>query len=145
MGEHRRPRRTQSLYFAQLNDRLRLGLIGGLALAGLYCAYALVLFAVRGNAPFEKNEVTLPVVLATYLFSGIAGGVAYGVLHPLGHTLLGRVVLGVVIASLVFFGITIATDGLPGHWTRQSWENVAILGGLMGIPLGLLWRRVTGQ
>ena len=145
MGEHKRTRRAQSSYFAHLNDRLRLGLIGGLALAALYCAYALVLFAVRGNAPFEKNEVTLPLVLATYLSSGIAGGVTYGVLHPFGRTLFGRAVLGVLIATFVFFGITVATHGLPSRWNRQSWENVAILGGLMGLPIGLLWRRVTGQ
>ena len=73
MGEHKRSRRVQSAYFAQLNERLRFGVLVGLALAALYCTYALVLFAVRGNAPFEKNEITLPLVLATYAASGIAG------------------------------------------------------------------------
>jgi hypothetical protein len=144
MGEHKRPRRAQSTYFAHLYERLRLGVLVGLALAALYCAYALALFAVRGSAPFAKNEVTLPLVLATYAASGIAGGVAYGVLHPLGRTMVGRVVLAVLIGTLVFFGLTVATDGLPSHWTRDSWEQTVILGGLMGIPIGLLWRRVTG-
>jgi hypothetical protein len=49
-----------------------------------------------------------------------------------------------LIATLVFFGITVATDGLPSRWTRDSWENTVILGGLMGVPVGLLWRRFTG-
>lgn len=144
MGEHKRPRRAQSTYLAQLNERLRFGVLVGLALAALYCTYALALFAVRGNAPFAKNEVTLPLVLATYAASGIAGGVAYGVLHPLGRTALGRVVLAVLIGTLVFFGITVVTEGLPSHWSRDAWENTVILGGLMGIPIGLLWRRFTG-
>ena len=144
MGDHKRSRRVQSTYFAQLNDRLRFGVLVGLALAALYCTYALALFVVRGNAPFEKNEVTLLLVLATYAASGIAGGVAYGVLHPLGRTVVGRVVLAVLIGTLVFFGITVATDGLPTHWTRDSWKQTVMLGGLMGIPIGLLWRRFTG-
>ena len=132
------------MYLAHLNDRLREGLIVGLAFAALYCAYALVLFAVGGSAPFAKHGVTLPLVLATYLTSGAAGGIAYGVLHPFGRTLFGRAVLGVLIATLVFFAITIATDGLPSRWSRDSWEKVAIAGGLLGTPIGLLWRRVIG-
>ena len=134
----------QSAYFAQISDRVRFGVLVGLALAALYCAYALALFAVRGDAPFAKNEVTMPLVLATYVASGIVGGVAYGVLHPLGRTVLGRVVLAVLIGTLVFFGITVATDGLPSHWSRESWEQTVILGALMGVPIGLLWRRFTG-
>ena len=86
----------------------------------------------------------MPLVLATYVGSGIVGGVAYGVLHPLGRTVLGRVVLAVLIGTLVFFGITVATDGLPSNWSRDSWEQTVILGGLMGVPIGLLWRRFTG-
>jgi hypothetical protein len=66
-------------------------------------------------------------------------------LHFLARTLIGRALLGVLIATLAFLGITIATDGLPGQWARASWEQPVILGGLFGLPIGLLWRRVTGR
>jgi len=145
MGEHKRPRRESSLYRTRLGDELRLGVVVGLALAALYCAYVTVLFAVRGNAPFEKQNVSLRAVLATYVVSGIGGGIAYGVLHPLARSLFGRAVLGILIATLVFFGITVATDGLPSQWGRALWQQPLILGGLFGLPIGLLWRRVTGR
>jgi hypothetical protein len=144
MGEHRRPRTRSSQYGAQLGKQLRQGVIAGLALAGFYCAYSLVLFVIRGDAPFEKNEATLPIVLATYVSSGVAGGVAFGLLHPLTRSLPGRAVLGMLLATLVFFGITVATDGAPWHWGRASWEQTLMLGGLLGLPIGLLWRRFTG-
>jgi hypothetical protein len=145
MGEHKRPRREPSLYRTRLGHQLRFGVVVGLALAALYCVYAAVLFVVRGDAPFEKHNVSLRAVLATYVTLGIGGGIAYGLLHPLARSLFGRAVLGVLIATLVFFGITVATDGLPSHWERAVWQQPLILGGLFGLPIGLLWRRVTGR
>jgi len=145
MGEHKRSRRDSSLYRARLGDQLRLGVIVGLAIAALYCAYVVVLFIVRGDAPFDKHNVSLRVVLATYVVSGVLGGIAYGVLHPLAGSLFGRAVLGVLIATLVFSGITVATHGLPSHWGRTVWQQPLILGALFGLPIGLLWRRVTGR
>ena len=145
MGEHRRVRRHTSSYLAKLSAQVRQGVLIGLTLAALYCAYAVVQFVLRGAAPFDAHDVTLRMVLATYVACGIAGGVVYGLLHPLANSLLGRTVLGVLIATLVFFGITVATHGLPRQWGRASWENTLILGAIFGLPIGMLWRRVTGR
>jgi hypothetical protein len=113
--------------------------------AALYSAYVALLFVLRGETPFAAHGVTLSQVLATYVASGLVGGILYAVLHPLRNKLLGRVILGVVVASLVFFGIGVATEGLPTGWQRATWEQTVILGSLLGVPIGLLWRRATGS
>jgi hypothetical protein len=139
MGEHRRVRKHTSSYLAKLSAQVRQGVLIGLTLAALYCAYAVVLFVLRGAAPFDAHDVTLRMVLATYVACGIAGGVVYGLLHPLADSLLGRTVLGVLIATLVFFGITVATHGLPrsgaarrgrihSSWARYSGSQSACFG-----------------
>jgi hypothetical protein len=145
MGEHKRPRRHVSLYKTRLRQELRLGVLVGLGLSALYCAYALVLFALRGNAPFEANDVPLAGVLATYVAGGLAGGTIYGLLHPFARFALGRALLGAVIGTIVFCGIYIVTDGLPHHWARRTWENVGLAGLMLGVPIGLLWRSVVDR
>ena len=42
MGEHKRPRREPSLYRTRLGEQLRFGMVVGLELASLYCAYVAV-------------------------------------------------------------------------------------------------------
>ncbi len=142
MGEHKRPR-APSQYRVTLGQELRKGVSAGLIMAGLYCSYVLVLYVLRGAAPFENYDITLGAVMAGYIASGLLGGVAYGLLNPLRHTLLGKLVLGVVIASLVFFAVTITMSGPPTHWQRLDWEGVGFLGLLFGVACGSIayWRR----
>src|SRR5687767_16029003 len=121
MGEHKRPRKNVSLYGTRVRQELRLGILVGLGLAGLYCAYAVALFALRGNTPFEAHNVPLAGVLAAYVAGGVAGGTMYGLLHPFARFALGRAFSGAVIGTIVFCGIYIVTEGLPHHWARRTW------------------------
>jgi hypothetical protein len=145
MGEHKRRGVRRSRYLNELGTHTQLGVLVGLAMAALYCAIALFIFLLRGSVPFDRNEVTLSALLATYVAAGLAGGLVYGLLHPLGRSLPGRVVLGVVIAAVVYAGVSVAVKGPPAGWGRREWRAVLSLGVIMGVPAGLLWKRVTSR
>jgi hypothetical protein len=145
MGEHKRTRRHTSQYLIALPSQLRLGVVVGLALAALYCAYVLVLFAFEGPRPFDAHDVSLGAVLLTYVAGGVFGGLLYGLLHPMARFLVGRAILGVAITTLVFVGIGVATEGLPQVWGRRVWENALLGGCILGAPIGLFWRSFTGK
>ena len=137
MGEHKRPRRP-SYYRATLAYEIRRGVIFGLALAGFFCLYVLVVYAILGDNASEKDGVSLGAVLAVYITSGFLGGVVYGLLNPLGRTLSGKIVIGVVIGALVFAAITTAMHGMPTRWDRTQWSGIAILGLILGVVGGVV-------
>lgn len=110
-------------------------------MAALYCLFALGMFALRGNAPFEKNDVTLLGALSAYLAGGLACGLAYGVLHPLADSLLGSLVIGIIAGNFVFGAMVVATSGLPWTWTRLDWEVVLVAGSVFGIVGTFMFRR----
>jgi hypothetical protein len=138
LGEHRRGRR--SIYRIGLKWELVKGLELGLAMAGIYCAYAVVLFVARGASPFERNGTTLFEALAAYLASGAAGGLLYGALYPLRRSLAGQLLIGVAIAALAFLCIGVASEE-PAGAPRHVVEDALIGGVVFGVAGTLMVRR----
>ena len=141
MGEHKRRGRRKSEYRIGLGREVASGLLGGLLFATAYCAYVLVLYALRGPAPFDRRDTTLAAVLTTYAVSGVLGGLVFGLLYPLRRSLPGQLVVSTMIATLVFLNINIARTGFPTRWTGEDWEPVFVLGGLFGIVGTVAMRR----
>jgi hypothetical protein len=141
VGEHKRRGPRKSEYWAVLQREVQFGVLFGLIMASLYCAYVTVLYVIAGPSPFERRHTTLVAVLVVYTVSGLGGGLLYGLFHPLRRSLLGQLVVGTLIAMLVFFNIVISRSGLPTTWTRTDWEAVVGLGVLFGVILTFMVRR----
>jgi len=137
MGEHKRQK--QSEYLARLPRELREAVSYGGWMAAIYCAYAVFVYLMRGPAAFARLDTSFVSALAAYLFAGLPRGALIGFLYPLKRSLLGQFVLGILVAHLAFFGIIVATSGLPTRWTVFDWERLVALGLMFGIagPLAL--------
>ena len=136
MGQHKVRRRRRSAYLANLGAETRLGLTVSMLMAAVYCAYVVVLFLVRGPGPFDRHGVTLGAMLATYVAGGLACGLLYGALHPLGRSYAGAMLLGVACATAVFSAVCVAAYGLPAAWGDREWTLLRWLGLGFGVVLG---------
>lgn len=136
-------RRKRRLHSAA-RDRLKFGLVVGAALATLYSAWAIGLYLLSGSEPFAKLETSLSVVLLTYYAAGSVAGALVGILSPLGRSLPGRIVLGLIGAYAVFFCIFVALRGPFWLWTPSEWRGVWVLALLFGVFCAIFWKRATG-
>jgi hypothetical protein len=138
LGEHRRARRSE--YRAGLKWELVKGLELGLILAGIYCAYAVALFVLRGASPVERNGTTLLKAVGAYLAGGAGGGFLYGLLYPLRRSLPGQLGVGVGIATVAFLCIGVAAEE-PAGAARHVLEDALIGGVFFGVAGTLMMRR----
>jgi hypothetical protein len=125
-------------------ENLKIGLAMGLLIATLYSAWAVGLFLISGREAFEKYNVSVIAVLATYYAAGIIGGALVGLALPMARSFFGRIVVGVVAALVFFFCVFVAMQGPFWHWTSDVWGSVASLGLIFGVVCSVLWRRFTG-
>lgn len=140
MGEHKRLRRTKEP--GALRYALKEGALLGGIFAALYSAYAIGLFVVLGSAPFERNGTTLGVVLISYVACGLAAGAVFGASYRLRRQFVGQFVVGVILAMIVFFGISIAADGVKSAFTPRSLTQVLALGVFFGVSCTIAVRRL---
>lgn len=118
----------------------------GLAFALVYIAFVLLLYAVRGTVPFERHQVTLPGVIATYFAGALTAGTIVGMMRPLTATRLGAIVTGAIAAVPVYLGFGIAVDGWFTAWSADEWSTVWGLAPLMGGTLGYLqWKQSRAE
>lgn len=132
MGEHKTRSRRKSAYFLNFGRALRTGMFFGLAMAAVYCLFVIGLYTFAGEAPFENIGISPAGAVAAYISGGLACGLLYAALHPLGKSFLGAMLLGIPCGIAVVLGVAIAMDGLPTTWTRDEWESVLVLGVLFG-------------
>jgi hypothetical protein len=102
-----------------------------LLVAAGFVAYALLLFLIRGHAPFDANGTTLPAVMLAYLFGGILSGVSLGLFLPIGRTRAGAMLLGVLAVFPMYQAAGFAIVGF-GSW---SWDEV-IISIVAAVPTG---------
>ena len=122
-------------------DRVKSGIGIGLIFASFYSLYVIVLYVFQGQEPFARLGTNLMTVIATYFFGGITAGAVVGILQPLNRWRLGGILIGIVAAFFVFFGIAVAADGPPTKWERRTWEPLLALPILFGTFAGIWFRK----
>lgn len=112
------------------------GLLGGLGVSAVYCVWVLGVYALRGSAPFDRNGVTLPGVLVTYLTVGLLAGAVVGVLRPISRRPIGAYVVGFVAAFPIAAGIAVLVEGLPARWDYTMWLALLMTWVVFGAIVG---------
>jgi hypothetical protein len=101
----------------------------------MYSAWVLLVFLVRGNAPFEHHRVSLLGSIGMYFVAGTLAGLVLGVLLPLTRWVLGAAVVSFIVAFVVWFVIGRSiSDGEPLIATVKT---SAVLGAAFGLPMGV--------
>lgn len=107
-------------------------MLGGLALACIYSAIALVMFAAAGSSPGSLNA-DFGNVLVTYFAGGVCGGLVVGALWPLTKTSAGLSLVGVLAAFPVVAGFGMLEFGSLSRWNSGDWWTVAVVSVLLGV------------
>jgi hypothetical protein len=120
---------------------LRIGVKVGLWLALACAIIATTTFVLGGRASFvARAKVGLPVVLASYLIGGLAGGLIIGFLRPLRSTASGSFFIGAV--SSIPAILCLLYVALP----REIWFPVgAISGVITALLMGGLGAALHGE
>lgn len=119
-----------------------LGAALGLAYAIFYSIYILVLYLVRGSAPFDAHGVTLLETGTVYFLGGLAAGTLAGLLHTLARTAPGAVLVGAISAGPVGLLVHYSTEGLH---VPPDWLTIVSFSLALGGPVGLVLRHQFGR
>ncbi len=128
-----------------LRTNVSWGLRWGLSVALVYSAYVLVLVLLRGNGVLTDQGISLSQVLTVYGITGIFGGLAVGLLRPLGRYLVGAAVIGYIVAALLFFCFGLI-DAPLSEWQRDDVTEVLVLAAILGPAGGVIaWKQGRGS
>jgi hypothetical protein len=115
----------------------------GLVMALIYSLVVVLVSVSGGFQRFAAHGTTMSAVIATYLVTGIAGGVVVGILKPWTASLLGRSAVGLIVAFIAFFNIEIASEGPFWGWSAASWKTVLVLSTFFGVAGAYAWAKFT--
>src|SRR6266516_3389796 len=124
-----------------LQDRLSTGLRWGFMYAAVCSAVGLGSVLIRGPSALRPYHLSVAGMVALYLGCGMVGGSVFGLLMPVGRTLLGAVFLGLLVAIpvAVLMVMAVAPDITPGSgefvWTCSG---VSLLGPVGGAGLWIV-------
>ena len=117
----------------------------GLAFAGVFCAWAVILLVLGGPSAFLKQGISFAQAVSGYVFGGVAAGIVVGLLRPLLKYGWSAALVGILAAVPVGIAFQVATRG--GRWASpNSLITVAIfsltVGAIGGITLReVVWRK----
>lgn len=118
----------------------------GVACALIYSAWVLVIYFMRGSAPFDRVGASLGVVVGFYLAMGMLGGAVVGVMWPLARWRAGAFGISLLVAFMVTMGALIVLEGSPAEWDPRIWIVVPIMGGAFGLAFGnSLWKAARNE
>ena len=120
-----------------MSQRLWKGLSYGLCFAAAYSLYVGVMTLVFGKDYGRATGYSLWGLIAAYCASGIVGGAVAGLCWPMGRTLLGRMVLGFIVACpvAVIFGWPLYAPERRGEFLENSFMLAVIAGPVVGAAL----------
>ena len=99
---------------------------------------------ISGPSALRPYHLSVAGMVALYLACGIVGGSVFGLLMPLGRTLVGSVFLGLLVAIpiAVLMAMVVAPDVAPGTG-EFMWicAGVALLGPVAGAGLWIVNNR----
>lgn len=118
------------------------GMRWGLAFAGVFCLWAVILLMLGGPSAFMKQGISFAQAIAGYVFGGITAGAVVGILRPLLKYGWGAAVVGIIAAWPVGLAFMVATLG--SHWSSpNSLITVAIFSLTVGAMGGITLREVV--
>jgi hypothetical protein len=126
-----------------MRNNVRTTIVIGMIMATVYSAYAVVLYVLRGSAPFESDDTTIWVVLLTYYSAGALGGAVIGALLPLARWRVGRTMLTFLGVSIAILCIEIAMSGPFWHWSGDTWHELMVLTLIFGSLLSFTLPRAS--
>ena len=118
-------------------DRLRTGVLVGIAMASMYSAWILLLYAV-GRRATQPSDISIQGAILAYYSAGIMGGALVGAMLPIGRSWAGMVTLGAVTALTFFFCVEVALMGPFWLWRSEVWREIGVLALLIGVPGGIV-------
>jgi uncharacterized membrane protein len=92
--------------------------------------YALVATATRvagGTRAFERQGVTYPAAVMSYLVLGVAAGVLIGLCRPALRHGVGRAVVGLGVGALLAAGIALVAAGHPSRWDLDEYGAIILV------------------
>jgi len=136
-------RRGPSGFF---RSNLAWGLGLGLVFAAVYSLYVAVLYLAEGSQPFDNLHTSLSKVIAIYAIGGVTAGTVVGLMRPYLRIRLVAILVGIMAAIVVFFGIAVASQGMPWRWSRAAWLSLAACSLLLGSFGGnWFWKHPIGS
>ena len=114
----------------------------GLLIATAFSAWVMLLFMLRGDAPFAKHGTSIAAVLGMYYTAAVIVGALVGVLLPLaraGRT--GAALTGIVAGMALYGSVQFAFNGFSS-WGPGDTFVVLFAGPLFGVPAGLAYRPI---
>ena len=122
-------------HMGPLRERVSTGVRWGLLYATVYSAVGLVSVLSRGPAVLKPYHLTVLEMIVVYFASGLVGGSVFGLLMPLGRSLVGAVFLGWLVMAPIalLMSLLVARDVRVGSqefiWV---WVVVSLLGPVCG-------------
>jgi len=122
-----------------LRNRVLWGVRWGLGIAAVLAAWATGVFMFGGGIAFEQRGVSIVRVVLAYFAGGVVGGSAIGAALPFAkHGVVAAVLGAVTVAPIgaVVFG------SLEWPWTSFHTVVLTLFCLILGVPAGLIWRRI---
>lgn len=138
-------RRSASGERSPILERVRKCVEVGFGMGAVFSAWVALLALIQFSTTITTRngtEVNVFAVMATYLLGGTAAGAVVGVLLPLTRWVVGAVVVGILAAVPVFFGVAVAGSGWP--LTSEDMLVVVIVSVAFGGTAGVVFRHKFG-
>jgi hypothetical protein len=119
-----------------LPERVRLGVLAGMAYAFVYSLFAWAVFNAKSIAQVEQMGATLAQVIVAYWAGAVLGGGLVGAFLPVGRRPLGAFGLG-TLGALPFFLIAFLVIASDAPWLPDQVVMALIASLVVGGSLGL--------
>ena len=116
-----------------------------LFIATAFSGWVLAAHLLRGNRTIEKLETTLGAVILLYFAAAILLGPLVGLLLPLARRGgMGAALVG-TIAAFALYAMTLVTLEGFAWWTPRAALFLVGFALILGVPVGLAYRRIFGD
>jgi hypothetical protein len=95
--------------------------------AGTYALVATVTRVIGGPRAFERQGVTYPAAVVSYLVLGVAAGVVIGLCRPALRHGVGRAAVGLSVGTLAAAGIALVAAGHPSRWDLDEYGAIILV------------------
>ena len=121
-------------------ERARSGAAMGAIMGTAFSLYALALYLVQGDAPFEKLDTTLWATVVRYYVAGLLAGPIMGLVWPLRNSRGGSGLVAGLLAFIVYTVAWMTQEGSPLKWSFTDWAGPLVLSGLVFLGTTAVYR-----